>query len=385
MADPNATERNQPAERNEPAERRQPTGQEIAVGLLAAPTMTDMAEQLARELPDMLARRFPGVRFTAHLAIEPLASAAGFREDLVQLARRRMLEEGWNVAVCLTDLPLRVGRQPVTAHLSVTLGVLLVSVPALGAIATTTRARETVFRLLDDLLTERLHRPRPKVTHGGARTFVSSRLHGFAYPVGRADRFEEGSVRFVTAGVRGNVRLVMGMVRANRPWRLVASLSRALVAALGTSAFTLTSPGVWRIANGMGLPRLVALSLGTIVGTCVLIITVHGLWERSPNQAVREQVALFNAATALTLAFGISALYLALFALNSIAGGALVAPGVLESELHHPVSVRDYLWLAWLVSSLATLGGALGAAIESDAAVREAAYGFRGDDDTRRR
>jgi len=385
MADANPTERNQSAERNEPAERRQPTEQEIAVGLLAAPTMADMAEQLARELPEMLAARFPGVRFTAHLAIEPLASAAGFREDLVQLARRRMLDEGWNVAVCLTDLPLRVGRQPVTAHLSVTLGVLLLSVPALGAIATATRARETVVRLLDDLLTERLHRPRPGVTHGRARTFVSSRLHGFAYPVGRADRFEAGSVRFVTAGVRGNVRLVLGMVRANRPWRLVAGLSRALVAALGTSAFTLTSPGVWRIANGMGWPRLIALSLGTIVGTCVLIITVHGLWERSPNQAVREQVALFNAATALTLAFGISALYLALFALNSIAGGALVAPGVLESELHHPVSVRDYLWLAWLVSSLATIGGALGAAIESDATVREAAYGFRGDDDTRRR
>jgi hypothetical protein len=367
-----------------PPERQQPEEQEIVVGLLAAPAMSDVAAQLAQDLPDKLAERFPGVRFTTHVAIEPLASAAGFREDLVQLARRRMLEEGWNVAVCLTDLPLRVGRQPVTAHLSVTLGVLLVSVPALGAIATTMRARETVLRVLDDLLTERLHRPRPKGAHGRARTFVSSRLRGFAYPVGRADPFEAGSVRFVTAGIRGNVRLVLGMVRANRPWRLIAGLSRALVAALGTSAFTLTSPGVWRIANGMSSSRLIALSLGTIAGTCVLIIALHGLWERSPNQAVREQVALFNAATALTLAFGISVLYVALFVLNSVSGGALIAPGVLEAEIHHPVGIHDYLWLAWLVSSLATIGGALGAAIESDATVREAAYGFRGDDDTRR-
>jgi hypothetical protein len=375
MAEGNPPKRDQPAQ----------VPQEVVVGLLAAPAMADVAAQLAQDLPDRLATDLPGVRFVARVAIEPLASAAGFREDLVQLARRRMLDEGWTVAVCLTDLPLRVGRKPVTAHLSVTLGVILVSVPALGAIATGLRARETVLRLLDDLLSERLRRPKPDRAHAGARALVSARLRGIAYPVGQAEAFEAGSVRFVTAGVRGNVRLVLGMVRANRPWRLVAGLSRALVAALGTSAFTLTSPGVWRIANGMGWLRLIALSLGTIVGTCVLIITLHGLWERSPNQAVREQVALFNAATALTLAFGISALYLALFVLNSIAGGALVAPGVLESELHHAVRVRDYLWLAWLVSSLATIGGALGAAIESDATVREAAYGFRGDDDTRRR
>jgi hypothetical protein len=213
---------------------------------------------------------------------------------------------------------------------------------------------------------------------------MRARLHGFAYPVGQAEPFEAGSVRFVTAGIRGNVRLVLGMVRANRPWRLVAGLSRALVAALGTSAFTLTSPGVWRIANGMGLGRLIGLSLGTIAGTCVLIIAVHGLWERSPNQAVREQVALFNAATALTLAFGIFALYVALFVLNGISGGALIAPGVLETELRHPARIHDYLRLAWLVSSLATIGGALGAAVESDATVREAAYGFRGEEDTRR-
>jgi hypothetical protein len=54
---------------------------------------------------------------------------------------------------------------------------------------------------------------------------------------------------------------------------------------------------------------------------------------------------------------------------------------VLSEELGHEVGVEQYLKLAWLTSSLAILGGALGAAIENERAVREAAYGYRPDSD----
>jgi hypothetical protein len=67
-------------------------------------------------------------------------------------------------------------------------------------------------------------------------------------------------------------------------------------------------------------------------------------------------------------------LYAALFAITAVAEAALISPSALERQLAHPVDIGDYLKLAFLTASLATIGGALGSLIESDLAVRNAAY-----------
>jgi hypothetical protein len=47
---------------------------------------------------------------------------------------------------------------------------------------------------------------------------------------------------------------------------------------------------------------------------------------------------------------------------------------VFESNVQHAAGVGSYLKLAWLVASLATVGGALGSLVESDDAVSAATY-----------
>ena len=50
----------------------------------------------------------------------------------------------------------------------------------------------------------------------------------------------------------------------------------------------------------------------------------HGLWERAGHRRVREQVTLFNLVTAITVTFGIAALYAAVFIVSLGVAGLMI-------------------------------------------------------------
>jgi hypothetical protein len=287
-----------------------------------------------------------------------------------------MLEAAWDLVICLTDQPLLVRRRPVTAHVSTTHGVGLISVPALGAIGLEERVEEVVLRVVHGLLGgsfERSSRPR-------RQSRIRRRLEQLGEPLGEVDT-DQGTVRFVSDAVGGNVRLLLGMVRANRPWRLVVGLSGALVAALGAEAFGMVSTGAWRVADGLGFARLGALCAAAVAVTSLTLNLAHDLWERAPSPALRERVLLGNLTTLITIVIGVLTLFAALLASSIASLTALIAPSVLAHELGHEVDSQTYLKVALVLSMLATLGGALGSALESDEVVRAAAYCYRGDDE----
>jgi hypothetical protein len=114
--------------------------------------------------------------------------------------------------------------------------------------------------------------------------------------------------------------------------------------------------------------------------TVFSLIAAHGLWERRGVSKAEDQVLLFNAATAATVLFGVLSLYLALFLFSLGGAGLFITPNLLSKQLGSDVSLADYLRLAWLASSLAMIGGALGAGLETNEAVREAAYAYRPDE-----
>jgi hypothetical protein len=121
--------------------------------------------------------------------------------------------------------------------------------------------------------------------------------------------------------------------------------------------------------------RLTLTALASIAVTVASIVAVHGLWERAPDRRVRDQVVLFNLATAATVAGGIVSLYVVLFVALLLVSVLIAVPSLLTTELHREaIGATTYCTHAWFMASIATLGGALGATLESDEAVREAAY-----------
>jgi uncharacterized membrane protein len=352
----------------------------VVIGVLATEGVGHgLAEALTDELPAELGERFPDVEWRAELVHAEPAEPAATQAELLETVRSRLLQHGWELAVGLTELPLRSGRRPVSAAASATHGVGVVSVPALGAVGVKRRLKNVVLHVVEGLLGESVG---ADGVAGGREDRMTRRLRELASPIGVESVNDDGWVRFAGATLRGNIRLLVGLVRANEPSRVVARLSRALVGALGTAAFALASTNVWQLADGVSWTRLAALSGGSIVATCLALVLAHGLWERARGRAERERVLLFNLATSATIVLAVLTLFASLLALTTLGAAGLISPALLTDALRHDVGVLDYLRLCTLIAALATIGGALGSLMESDLAVRNAAYTTKEDERT---
>jgi hypothetical protein len=345
----------------------------IEIGLVAAPGLAaELAHALEGELAARLTELYPEAEWHVDLVVDGLVNPPAATTELLDAAHRRLLAEDWKLALCLTDLPLRVGRRAMVGHASPTHRLAIVSVPALGGARRRRRALDTAVGLLRILIGQPPEEPAVRSAPHPHR--LLRRLVNLAELGDEAARDVAGLAALVRGG---RLRLLGGMVRANRPWRLTARLYRALIAALAAAALALVTSDVWRIATSLSVLRLALLTFLCVTLTVVSLIAAHDLWERGRGAGSRDQVHLFNAATALTVFIGVVSLYALLVAVTFAGAGLVITSTAFSEAIGSDAGLADYLKLTWLASSLATVGGALGAALESDAAIREAAYAYR--------
>jgi hypothetical protein len=160
-----------------------------------------------------------------------------------------------------------------------------VSLPAFGAMP-----RRRVQTVVRHLLAELVDPPQDAARDRG---------HGPAPPLPGGLRVIEPEVPDIDVRVvasRSRLRLLIGMVRDNRPWRLLFGLTGALAAAFAFSAFWMINPTIWQLSDALGAARLSIAMVGTITAMAVWLIVAHHLWERVSSDAPYEREAVREAA-----------------------------------------------------------------------------------------
>jgi len=315
------------------------------VGLVADPAKpTKLARQMSDlEPPDGGSHD----EWDIEVVSEPFTVGCETPDTALERLTDQAREHHWDLVVGLTELPLRDddGRYLlVEADPQERTAVL--SLPALGGVRMHARAREAVRELVSGL----------------ADDDASQDNHRVPLPLRT-----------------GRLRLFLGMVLANRPWLLVPGLKSALVAALTTGAIATINSTVWLLAGSLSTWRLVVAMIVSIALVVGWLVIDGELWDRPDDDSshARERSRLYNTSTLLTLITGVVICYLALYVLNLLWALFVLDPAVMGSYLRMSIGYGDLFVLAWFVASAATVGGALGSGLESDEAIRAAAYSKR--------
>lgn len=353
------------------------SGHSVVVGLVGDPGLaTKLAGRLASELPAVLSQQVSDqVSWTVEVSSEAAPVDPNGDMPLIEYGRVKVPWENWDFMVCLTDLPQRAGTRPVLAEISAAYGVAQVSLPAIGPVRICRNVRDTMVHVLD-ALTNRASEPERGQTDG--REYLTPRPTERVSPVRHIPSTQEGIDSYLClVGARGRARLLAGMVRTNRPWRLVPALSSAAAAAVAGAAFGIFFSNIWSLADALSAGRLAAINVVAVAAMIFWLIVYNNLWDRRAGRHARRRAVLYNVSTVLTLTVGVACMYLVLFAVILVGALAVISSAYLHQTLGHSVSPTDYASLVWLSCSMGTIAGALGSGLESEDAVRRATYSKR--------
>jgi hypothetical protein len=119
------------------------------------------------------------------------------------------------------------------------------------------------------------------------------------------------------------------------------------------------------------------------IGSVALVVgwlVIDGeLWDRPDQDSAeaRERSRLYNTSTLVSLTVGVLICYLGLYVVNLGWALFILDPAVMGGSLGTSLGFGELFVLAWFVASAATVGGGLGSGLESDEAIRAAAYSKR--------
>ncbi|GAA5225634.1 hypothetical protein [Paeniglutamicibacter antarcticus] len=289
--------------------------------------------------------------------------------DIISHSLELRQSGNWDYMVYLTDLPKYVNGEPMTSSINAGHASAVVVLPSLGIVR-----RKRLVRAMEQVLAKLHGVQDPFLTEDGRASVI---LDPFSVER-RVEAADVNENAFETVkGIRGRLLLLGGLIRSNRPWRLIPGLSSALAAALAAGAFGVFYTSIWSMADYLPMRRLVIISILSVVIMGSWLVLHNRLWERPRGSRHREKRVLYNLATTGTVLMAVVLMYLALFAI--ILAGALIIidPKFLAMQLEGEVGFGEYVNLSWLSASLGIVAGAVGSSFDDEDSVRKATFSSR--------
>ncbi|MGP4073528.1 hypothetical protein ACTWQB_13340 [Piscibacillus sp. B03] len=364
------------------------------VKLITAPGFADdVVNEIKGELPSLLEYYVDDqVKWDFEHVTDPLTGSTGDAREILESILKNVKEDEKDFLVCLTDLPLFHKSKVVVAEAYEQENIALLSMPGLGSTPMVKRIKASIIQLVNEMYygtsEDGATRLRDKIKEAGKEGLkvvdgylVGNKGFEKFSPV-RRETPQNGEknidVRFtIPSKFWGGLRILTGMVRANRPWRMFPSFVKVLVVAFATGAYALVFPSLWHLTNQYELWRMILLSFISISAMVSWIIVAHKLWESPRMETNNLKRMLYNIATVCTLIISVALFYLNLYLFFLIAVFLFIPIGLIEAQIGTEVSYQYYFLIAWVITSFATIIGALGTALESEETILSATYGYR--------
>ncbi|HLS00919.1 MAG TPA: hypothetical protein VK054_02910, partial [Beutenbergiaceae bacterium] len=322
----------------------------ITIGLMADPGLPMQLTKALTHQP----RGTDGEDWEFTTAREKLPMDQNGEIPLSRFAQELRERHGWDYAIYITELPLWRDGKPVQFEIIHSQRAALVSLPSLGIF----RLRKRLHTLLDGVARAMLH--------GEVQQEFSTVLR---HPLQHGSHESHGDDYVVIGGQLGRLQLVAGMVRSNRPGRLIQAMSNSIATAIATGTFGVFYASIWNLANALHPWRLVGISALVIAALSAWLIAHNGLWNTAAHVSDPGRRRRDNAATAATIGISVTLIHALLFIALSISSVIIIDSKFLASELGEPVSASNYLQLSLLATSLGMMAGAVGSNFDREEAI----------------
>ncbi|GAA0440798.1 hypothetical protein GCM10008983_17340 [Lentibacillus halophilus] len=364
--------------------------QHVNIGLIAAPELADeLAQDLVKTLPETLKTCISNdTEWDVEARVDSLTGAAESVVDIFSEAAAYRETKPWDYIISLTDLPVFHEKNVVAVDINEDKSVGLISIPAFGWMPVLKRIQTAVIQTVDQMLHTTESQGADSTSNGEKQDDIvsSERLWG-QFPISPVQKVrtwmrETGNKHtryIVTPRMNGSLRLLSGMTFANKPFKMMSSLTSVIAIAFTTGTFGMIFTTMWQLSHLFSTLRLTEITLVAIIGMMLWVIIAHGLWEPPSTFNHRRVRRLYNFTTVTTLLIAITVYYAVIFLLFFGTSLVFIPPGFLTETLSFETTagVTEYLRIAWFASSISTVAGAIGAGLENEELVLSTTYGYR--------